>query len=469
MSDDDRVMPHDLDAERSVIGACFIGGAARVADALEVVKSGMFYRDAHRRIFDAMSELAKQNGEIDFVTVKSYLQTIGDLENCGGPAYLSSCADGGMRSTNVEHYGRIVRSKWQLREAIYLANKIASDAYDGEREADEILDRAAAAIDNVSISLAPGAFVRLGELFDDLLENIEKWSQAKAGITGLSTGFPAIDEITRGLQPANLILLAGRPSMGKSSLAENIGRFVAKGGGVVAKFNLETSKDEEAVRAVSGEGRVDAHLMQAGRISERAYGRLAHAIGVLQEIPVYINDEGSVSALDVRAKCRRLKREAGRLDLVIVDYVQLMEDMQARSNDNRTIALAATSRMLKRIAKELHVPMLVLSQLSRDLERRPNKRPILADLRDSGALEQDADLVWFIFRPVVYEEEPTNGTSGNYGSWEPDVYRRHSELIVAKQRNGPKGTVFLEFHKESTQFTSAPVDNTAEQTSLAGF
>lgn len=460
----ERALPHDLEAERATLGASMVSGVAAFDEAREILTGAEFFRDAHRRMWDAMVALGGRKSEIDMLTVKSYLEASGELEQCGGASYVASCSDGLPRAANVQHYARIVRAKHQLRSAIYFANKLASMAYDGEFEAPEVLESAERELFEITSGVGGSSFLRLGQLFDELLDNIEKWQAHKNGITGISSGLAELDAMTRGFQPSNLIILAARPSMGKTALAENIARHAAKSGLVVANFSIEQSRDEQAVRSVSAEGGIDSHAMQAGRMSERAYGRLTAALGELSQVPYYICDEGDLSAFDVRSKARRLRREAGQLDLIVIDYIQLMSGISGSRNENRTMELAKTSRILKLVAKEFKVPVIALSQLSRDLEKRPNKRPILADLRESGALEQDADVVAFLFRPSMYDAEPV----GDWQGWDKDRYSRYSELIIGKQRNGPTGTIPLEFDRYTTQFSSVPMGDREVQGSLSG-
>lgn len=436
----DRTIPHNLEAEQAVLGACLLNPEA-LGEALGLLEPGHFFRDAHRRIWAHMQALALKHVEVDTVTLKASLTAAHEVDEVGGPAYIASLTDGVPRSTNVAHYARIVRELAQLRAAIFAANKILADAYDADQDARAVLEQAERAFFEIaSTTGAGGGFKRIGEVLPRLMDQIEAWCQTGTGITGLSTGFADIDAMTRGLQPGNLIILAARPSMGKSALALNIAQHVASQGGTVGFVSLEMSEDELAVRALTAEAHLDGHQLQRGRVGDRDWGVIAHAIGQLDGTPLYVDDSPFLTVFDVRTRARRLKQEHG-LALLVVDYAQLMVGHEKR--ENRALELGAVSRMLKAIAKELHVPVIALSQLSRELEKRTDKRPILSDLRESGALEQDADLVLFIYRPEVYEGD--NPRPEHVGL---------AEIIIAKQRNGPIGTVELTWQKQQTRFAN---------------
>src|SRR5438477_6996310 len=435
----ERTLPHNLEAERSVLGAILLHNDACNPRA-EVIDSADFFRDAHRRIFDKMVKLSGRGDAIDLVTLKEELGRSSDLDEVGGPAYITALVDGVPRSTNVEHYARIIKEKATLRSLIYSANKILSTAYEAEEDADVILDQAEHAIFAIADDKVRDGFVSLRDLAQSSLDTIEKLHARKELITGVPTGFTDLDEMTSGLQPSDLVIVAARPSMGKTSLVLNIAQHVGtKTDMIVGVFSLEMSKEQLFLRMLTSEARIDAHRLRGGFLGERDWGRLSVAIGTLSEAKIFIDDTPSIGVLEMRAKCRRLAAQHG-LNLVIVDYIQLM---QGRGRfENRTLELASISRSMKGLAKELSVPIVVLSQLSRAPESRSDHRPQLSDLRESGALEQDADVVIFIYREDLYGDK--NGA--------PSEAQGVAEIILAKQRNGPTGIVRLAFIREFTRF-----------------
>ena len=435
-----RTLPHNLEAEKSVLGAILIHNEA-FNHAAELIDSRDFFRDAHRRIFDKMVALSERGDAIDFVTLKEELSRSGDLEEVGGPAYIASLADGVPRSANVEYYATIVKEKSTLRSLIHSANKILTDAYEAEEEPDLLLDEAERAIFAIAEDRIRAGFVPLRDLVQGSFATIEKLQQHKGMVTGVPTGFVDLDELTSGLQPSDLVLIAARPSMGKTSLVLNIAQHVGTATDMtVGFFSLEMSKEQLFMRLLTAEARIDAHRFRTGHLSEKDYGRLSHALGTLAEARVFIDDSASIGVLEMRAKARRLKAEHG-LHLLIVDYIQLMTG-RGRF-ESRQVEIASISRSLKGLAKELQVPIVALSQLSRASETRADHRPQLSDLRESGALEQDADLVMFIYREEQYREADGSPKEGVEGT---------AEIIVGKQRNGPVGTVKLAFIKEHTRF-----------------
>ncbi len=435
----DRTLPHNLEAERSVLGAILLHNDT-FNTAVETIDSNDFYRDAHRRIFDKMVHLAERGEAIDLITLKEALNKAGDLDAVGGPAYISALVDGVPRSTNVEHYARIIKEKSTLRSLIYSANKILTNAYDAEEDADTILDQAESAIFAIADKKIRDGFVSLKDLAETSLDTIEKLASRKELVTGVPTGFTDLDEMTSGLQPSDIVIVAARPSMGKTSLVLNMAQHVGtRTDKTVGIFSLEMSKEQLFLRMLTGEARIDAHRLRGGFLGERDWGKLSQALGTLSEAKIFIDDTPSIGVLEMRAKCRRLQAEHG-LHMVIIDYVQLM---QGRGRfENRSLELASISRNLKGLAKELRVPIVVLSQLSRASETRSDHRPQLSDLRESGALEQDADVVIFIYREDQYADKnaPPTETTGT------------AELIIAKQRNGPTGVVKLAFIREFTRF-----------------
>jgi replicative DNA helicase len=435
----ERTLPHNLDAERSVLGAILVHNDA-FNMAAQVIDSGDFYRDAHRRVFDRMVALNERGQAIDFVTLKEELSRAGELDEVGGPAYVASLADGVPRATNVEYYARIVKEKSTLRQLIYAANRIVTNAYEAEQEADLILDEAESAIFAVADSRLKAGFVPMSDLVRDSYPQIEQLFEQKRLITGVPSGFVDLDEMTRGFQRGDLVIVAARPSMGKTSLVLNIAQHVATQPDLaVGFFSLEMSRESLFIRLLTSEAQIDSHRLMSGAIGQKDYGRISHALELLSGMRLFIDDTANVGVLEMRAKSRRLQSEHG-LNLLVVDYIQLMSG-RGRF-ENRTLELASISRSLKGLAKELNIPIVVLSQLSRAPESRSDHRPQLSDLRESGALEQDADVVILIYRDDVYNRDPNNPDAGT------------AELILAKQRNGPTGVVRLAFLREQTRFAN---------------
>ena len=434
----ERALPHNLEAERSVLGAILIHNEA-FNFAVEIVGPGDFFRDAHRRIFEKMITLGERSEAIDLVTLKEALAQGGELEDVGGPAYIASLVDGVPRSTNVEYYARIVKEKSTLRALIHASTQIAQRAWEAEDDPNTILDDAERTIFSIAEDRARVGFMSMRQIVDESLPKIEQLFEHKRLITGVPTGFDDLDTMTRGLQAADLVIVAARPSMGKTSLVLNMAEHAAiRHGQTVGIFSLEMSRESLFIRLLTSVAQIDAHKLQTGHVGQRDYDRLSNAISQLGEAPIHIDDSPGVGVLEMRAKSRRLASEHG-LGMLVVDYLQLMSG-RGRF-DNRTLELAAISRGLKGLAKELNVPVIALSQLSRAPEARSDHRPLLSDLRESGALEQDADVVMMIYRPEMYPDckEEDKGTA---------------ELIIAKQRNGPTGTINLAFLREHTRFQS---------------
>jgi replicative DNA helicase len=431
----DRTLPHSLEAERSVLGAILIHNDA-FNHAAEILGAADFFRDAHRRIFEKMIRLSERGDAIDLVTLKEELGRSGDLDAAGGPAYITSLVDGVPRATNVAHYAGIVKEKAVLRNLIFAANKILTTAYEAEEDTDAILDQAEQAIFAIAEDQIRKGFVSIRELARGSFEAIEQAHARKQLITGVPTSFTDLDEMTSGLQRGDLAIIAARPSMGKTSLALNIAQHVGtKTEMTVGFFSLEMSKEQLFLRMLSTEAGIDGHRLRSGFLRTDDWGKLSRALGVLSEARIFIDDTPAIGVLEMRAKARRLAAEHG-LHLLVVDYIQLM---QGRGRfENRVQELGSISRALKGLAKELNVPILMLSQLSRAPENRPGRRPQLSDLRESGALEQDADVVILIYREDQYEETVEN--------------KGIAEINVAKQRNGPTGTLKLAFLREHTRF-----------------
>jgi replicative DNA helicase len=375
----ERTLPHNLEAERSVLGAILIQNDAFNL-AAQLIDSKDFYRDAHRRIFDRMAALSERNHAIDFVTLKEELSKSGELDEVGGPSYVASLADGVPRATNVEYYAKIVKEKSTLRNLIYAANKIVADAYGAEQESDLILDEAESAIFSVADDRLKAGFVEMRDLVKENFPKIEQLFEQKRLITGVPTGFADMDGMTRGLQPGDLIIVAARPSMGKTSLVLNIAQYVAaQPDFTVGFFSLEMSKESLFLRLLTSEAHIDSHRLMSGAIGQKDYGKIAHALETLSSMRLHIDDTAGIGVMEMRSKARRLKSEHG-LHLLIVDYIQLMTG-RGRF-ENRTLELASISRSIKGLAKELNVPIIVLSQLSRAPEARSDHRPQLSDLRE---------------------------------------------------------------------------------------
>ena len=431
----DKTLPNNLEAERTVLGAVLVDNAA-FNSAAEILTRDDFYRESHRRVFDAMAALAERSQPIDLVTLKDELTKGGALEAAGGAAYLGSLLDGVPRITNVEHWSRIIKERAVLRNLIHASNRIVQSCYEAEDEAAVLLDRAEKAIFDIAERRIRQGFVGIREIVKESFRTIDQLSQSKELVTGLPTGFVDIDEMTSGLQKGELVIVAARPAMGKTSFCLNVAQHASlKAGETVGLFSLEMSKEQLVLRMLCADARVDAHKLRTGRLQEKDWARLAKAYADLSASKIFIDDSATVSPLEMRAKCRRLKAEFG-LGLIIVDYLQLVTG--GGRVENRQQEISSISRSLKGLAKELAVPVIALSQLSRAPEARTDRRPQLSDLRESGALEQDADVVMFIYREE--EHKPT------------DENRGIAEIIIGKQRNGPTGSRRLAFIKEFTRF-----------------
>ena len=443
----DRQPPFSPEAEASVLGGMLIDGSA-VARVVEFVDDTMFYREAHRRIFRGMVRLFERGSVLDVITVSEELKKAGELENAGGLEYLASLLDAVPTAANIEYHGRIVHDKAMLRRLIDAAHAIVRDVYEpGTRPVDEVIDLAEQLVFRVSESRNREGFVWIKEVLWPTFEHIEKLQESQGGISGVATGFMDLDRMTTGLQAGDLVIVAGRPSMGKTSWALNVAQNAAIEHGVpVAIFSLEMSKEQLVQRFLCAEGRVDAQKLRRGRLAADEYQRLARAAAHLNTAPIWIDDSATGNVLEMKAKSRRLKADAN-LGLIVVDYIQLMSG--STRTDSRVQEVSEISRGLKALARELELPVIALSQLNRAPEQRPDRRPQLSDLRESGAIEQDADLVMFLYRPEYY-----------YGPTDKDgkSLEGGAELIVAKQRNGPTGKLDLYFHKVYTRFDSVSRD-----------
>jgi replicative DNA helicase len=443
----DRRPPQSEDAEQSVLAAMLIDAEA-ITRATEIVDDTMFFREGHRRIFRAIIALVERLSGIDVITLSDELERRGELDAAGGREYLSFLADAVPTAANIEHHARIVKEKALLRRLIEVSTQIAGEAFEARQPANELIDFAEQRILQVGQDRGGGGFVRVKTLMYSAMDRIEAISKEGRSVTGVASGFSDLDQMTSGFQPSDLIIVAARPSMGKTALTLNIAQHVAITEGVgVAFFSLEMSKESLVQRMLTSEARLDAQAMRTGRLRDDDWPRLARAAGILAQAPIYIDDAPGMTVLDMRAKARRLKADPdSRLGLIVVDYLQLMTGPSA---ENRQQEVSQISRGLKALAKELRVPVVALSQLSRAPEQRSGDekgRPQLSDLRESGAIEQDADLILFIFRQEVYAERDEAGRLKN-----ADLDGK-AEIIIGKQRNGPIGTVPLYFHKQYTRF-----------------
>jgi replicative DNA helicase len=430
-----RLPPQDTDAERSVIGAMLLEEGA-VSEAVALLKPDDFYRPNHARIFEAMLVLYERNEPLDEVTVAAALKGMGHLESIGGTSYLAQVTESVPTAANVVYYARIVRSRALTRRLIAAATSIASSGYEGASDVETLLDQAESKIFEITSSRDQRAFTPLKEIVKDAFKQITKLYENKEPITGVSTGFVDLDRCTSGLQPADLIIIAGRPSMGKTAFALGLAQNAALNHKThVAVFSLEMAKEQLVMRMLCNEARIDSQRMRGGMLKDSDWPKLAQAAGLLTEAPIYIDDTGSISILEMRAKARRLQAEKG-LGLIVVDYLQLMRGRTG--NEGREREISEISRGLKALAKELRVPVVALSQLNRSLEQRQDKRPMLSDLRESGAIEQDADVIAFIYRDEYYNHD--------------SEAKGLCEIIIGKQRNGPTDTVTLKFFREFTRF-----------------
>ncbi len=441
----ERRPPFSPEAEASVLGGMLIDPES-VTKVIEILSDTMFHREGHRRLYRAMLRLFQAGQVIDVITVSEELKKTGELENAGGVQYLAELLDAVPTAANITYHAQIVRDKAVLRRLIKQANAIAEDAYSqGERGVDEILDEAESKIFQVAQSHEREGFVWIKEILWPAFEHIEQLQQSKSGITGVPTGFPDLDKMTSGLQSGDLTIVAARPSMGKTSWVLNVAQNAAIDHQVeVGVFSLEMSKEQLVQRLLCAEGRIDLQRLRKGQLDADEYQRLATSAAHLNAAPIWIDDQAGISLLEMRAKARRLKAETN-LGLVIIDYLQLMSG--GKRSENRQQEVSEISRGLKALAKELEVPVVALSQLSRGPEQRAGNRPQLSDLRESGSIEQDADLVMFLYREEYYLVQTGDLERAREVEGQAD-------LIIAKQRNGPTGRVPLFFNKAYTRFDS---------------
>ena len=433
----ERVPPQNIEAEQAVLGAMLIEKEA-IARVTELLKGGDFYREAHRLIFEAMLDLYNRNEAVDMITVIELLKREDHLERVGGIAYVTSLANSVPTAANVHYHAKIVEEKALLRQLIQTSTKIAALGYEGSEEVSQIVDQAEKMILEVSNRRIGGDFTPIKSIVLDAFGKIEQLYESRGGITGLATGFKDLDRLTSGLQKSDLILVAARPSMGKTAFTLNIASNVAiREKKAVAFFSLEMSKEQLVQRMLCAEASIDSQKLRIGELEDDDWTKLINAADRLSGAPIFIDDTAGISVLEMRSKARRLKVEHD-LSLIIIDYLQLMQGSGGKGGENRQQEISEISRSLKGLARELGVPVVALSQLSRSVESRQVKKPMLSDLRESGSLEQDADIVAFLYREDYYNPDTEN--------------KNITEIIVAKHRNGPVDSVQLFFHKQFTRF-----------------
>ncbi|MDD9811018.1 MAG: replicative DNA helicase [Gammaproteobacteria bacterium] len=448
MAAEPKLPPQALEAEQSLLGGLLLDNR-KWDEIAGAVTAEDFYNHNHRLIFEAISGLQEDSTPADIVTVPEYLEKREQLEKAGGAAYISGLANNTPGVANILAYAEIVRDRAILRALILASNDIAEAAYNPlERAPREVLNAAEKLI--FEISERDGRrrkeFAALAELVTRSVKRIELLAKSGEAITGVPSGFTDLDDMTSGLQPGDLIIVAGRPSMGKTAFALNIAEYAAvKKQLTVAVFSMEMSGEQLGMRLLSSMGPIDSNRVRKGQLDDADWPRLSSAMGILSQAPVFVDDSVGLNPLELRSRARKLKREHGDLGLIIVDYLQLMDASSTERHENRATQISSITRSLKMLAKELEVPVVALSQLNRSVEQRPDKRPVMADLRESGAIEQDADVILFIYRDEIYNEESEHAGT--------------AQIIIGKQRNGPVGSVTLTFRKEFTRFA----DHASEQ------
>ena len=438
-----KLPPHSVEAEQSVLGGLLLEASAldKIAD---LMTDDDFYRHEHRLIYRQVVRLSELAKPIDVITVAEALEIAGELDKVGGLPYLGNLAQNVPSAANIRRYGEIVRERSIMRKLVEVGTDIASSAYNpAGRDAAQLLDEAEGKVLKIAEAGSRGkqGFMAMPPLLTQVVERIETLygRDNQSDVTGTATGFTDLDRMTSGLQAGELIIVAGRPSMGKTAFSINIAENVALDSKLpVAIFSMEMGASQLAMRMLGSVGKLNQHDLRTGRLQDDDWGRLTHALGKLNDAPIHIDESAALSAMEVRARSRRLHRQNGGLGLIVVDYLQLMSSSASKASENRATEISEISRSLKSLAKELSVPVVALSQLNRSLEQRPNKRPVMSDLRESGAIEQDADLILFIYRDEVYNSDS------------PD--KGKAEIIIGKQRNGPIGKVELAFRGEYTRF-----------------
>ena len=443
-----KLPPHNIEAEESIISAILINNST-LLDILDILSQEDFYRSAHQKIFSGISELFGKGEPVDLVTLSNLLKEKGHLEDIGGAAYLAGLVDTAPVAVNPGQYAKIIRDKASLRRLIEKSNMIVNRCFEDGGDVDAVINFAEKSIFEISENKRNKAFNPISELVNQSIDILEERQGNDSILTGVPTGFDRFDQLTSGLQKSDLIIIAARPAMGKTSFALNIARNAAVDQKIpVAVFSLEMSKEQLSMRLLTSEARVDSSRLRGGGFFDKDdWTRLTNAAGVLEQAPIYIDDSPDISVTEIRAKARKLKLDKD-LGLVIIDYLQLMRG--SASKERRDLEISEISRSLKILAKEINVPVVALSQLNRMLEQRSDKRPMLSDLRESGALEQDADVVAFIYRDEIYNPEEDNPNKGK------------AEIILGKQRNGPVGKTILTFLSTYTRFENLAYDNYGE-------
>ena len=438
-----KLPPHSIEAEQSVIGGLLLENEAldKIAD---ILRAEDFYQHDHKTIFQHIGKLIERNRPADIVTVAESLKSTAELSQIGGIAYLGALAQNTPTAANIRRYAEIVRERAIMRKLVTVGSGIAESAYSPNgRDAQQLLDEAEAKIFQIAEGgqRSSQGFIDIKELLPQVAERIDMLFSRDdpSDVTGIPTGFSDLDSMTSGFQGGDLVIVAGRPSMGKTAFSINIAENVALDTGLpVAIFSMEMASTQLAMRMIGSVGRLDQHRMRTGRLEDEDWEKLTTALGKLNEAPIFIDEGASLSSFDVRARARRLHRQCGKLGLIVVDYLQLMSAPAGKQGENRATEISEISRSLKALAKELDCPVVALSQLNRSVEQRPDKRPVMSDLRESGAIEQDADLILFIYRDEVYNSD--------------SIDKGTAEIIIAKQRNGPIGKVRLTFIGEHTRF-----------------
>lgn len=447
----DNLPPQNIEAEQAVLGAIFLNTDA-LADAMEYVEPDDFYRRAHQILFQAMVDLNNDGEAIDVLTVQNYLTTNNQLDDVGGVAYIAELATSVPTAANAGYYAKIVEEKSMLRRLISTATNIITQANNGDDDVPSLLDSAERQIMDVSERRNRSGFREIKDVLNETLSDIDRLSQQSEDITGLPTGYREFDKMTAGLQPDNLIILAARPAVGKTAFALNIAQNVATSTDTsIAIFSLEMSAESLVNRMLCAEGSINANHLRTGQLDEGEWQNLIVAMGALSNTSIFIDDTPGIKMAEIRAKCRRLAKEKGNLGLVVIDYLQLIE---GSNKESRQQEVSEISRQLKKLAKELSVPILALSQLSRGVEQRQDKRPVLSDIRESGSIEQDADIVAFLYRDDYYEcgESKSEEDGDDQDSLNQDV--GEVELIIEKNRAGARGTVKLLFIKSYNKFSN---------------
>lgn len=432
----ERVPPQNIEAEQAVLGAMLIKKEA-IIEVQEILQPDDFYREAHRLVYEAMLELSGNDEAVDLVTLTEQLRKSEQLEKIGGLPFITQLANAVPTAANVGYHAKIVKEKAELRNLINAATKIASAAYEDTDSVENIMDEAEKSILAVANRQNGGVFESMKSIVMRTFERINVLYESKGGLTGISSGFKDLDKLTSGLQKSDLILVAARPSMGKTAFTLNIAAYCGLHDCKVAFFSLEMSKEQLMQRMMCSEGGIDATRLRTGQLDEGEWNKLVETADRLSRAPIFIDDTAGITVMDLRSKARRLKAEHG-LDLIIIDYLQLMQGRASKNSDNRQQEISEISRSLKALARELDVPVIALSQLSRSVESRQVKKPMLSDLRESGSLEQDADIVMFLYREDYYDKDTEN--------------KNITEIIVAKHRNGPVDSIQLFFQKEYTKF-----------------